>query len=168
MKPFPYLFVYKLCLQNGGDYLKKRFLVFSLISLLFLGACSVLEDVNNTVTYVNEATDYVNEVSTFINEAPTLAEQAVTDEQARADLETMLTEMQDDMVTFNSLEPPEMATDLHQQIVDYNQQAEDGINLYLDNIENGQLDSALLENSELFQTLQNVTNTIDQIKQLGQ
>jgi len=146
---------------------KKRFLVFSLIGLVFLGACSVLEDVNNTLTYVNEATDYVNEVSTFVNEAPSLAEQAVTDEQARADLETMLTEMQEDMNSFNELQPPGVAEDLHQQIVDYNQQAEEGVNLYIDNIENGQFDPALLENSELFQTLQNITNTIDQIQQLG-
>ncbi|MCC3357743.1 DUF6376 family protein [Bacillus sp. REN16] len=148
--------------------MKKRFLAFSLMGLIFLGACSILEDVNNTVTYVNEATDYVNEVSTFINEAPALAEQAVTDEQSMVDLETKLTEMQDDMVSFNSLEPPEMAADLHQQIVDYNQQAEEGINLYIENIENGQIDPALFENSEMFQTLQNVTNTIDQIKQLGE
>ncbi|MEH7238815.1 DUF6376 family protein [Bacillus sp. JJ1562] len=148
--------------------MKKRFLAFSLIGLLFLGACSVLDDVNNTLTYVNEATDYVNEVSTFVNEAPTLAEQAVTDEQALADLETMLTGMQDDMGTFNSLQPPGMAADLHQQIVDYNQQAEEGINVILDNIENGQIDPALFENSEVFQTLQNVTNTIDQIQQLGE
>lgn len=148
--------------------MKKGFIIFSLIALVFLGACSILEDVNNTVTYVNEATDYVNEVSTFINEAPTLAEQAVTDEQARADLETMLTEMQDDMETFNTLEPPGMAADLHQQIVDYNNQAEEGINLYLDNIENGQIDPALLENSELFTNLQEITSTIDQIKQLGE
>ncbi|MEH7225983.1 DUF6376 family protein [Bacillus sp. JJ1566] len=148
--------------------MKKRFLVFSLVGMLFLGACSILEDVNNTLTYVNEATDYVNEVSTFINEAPTLAEQAVTDEQARADLETMLTEMQDDMAAFNSLQPPEVAADLHQQIVDNNQKAEEGINLYLDNIENGQIDPALFENSEVFQTLQNVTNTIDQLQQLGE
>lgn len=147
--------------------MKKRLLVFSLIGLLFLGACSVLEDVNNTLTYVNEATDYVNEVSTFVNEAPSLAEQAVTDEQARAELETMLTEMQEDMDSFNALQPPGVAEDLHQQIVDYNQQAEEGVNLYLDNIENGKFDPALLENSELFQTLENVTNTIDQIQQLG-
>lgn len=168
MKPFPFSIVYRVCLQNGGDYLKKGFIVFSLLGLLFLGACSVLEDVNNTVTYVNEATDYVNEVSTFINEAPTLAEQAVTDEQARDDLETRLTEIQADMVAFNELQPPEMAADLHQQIVDYNQQAEEGITLYLDNIESGQIDPALFENSEVFQTLQNVTNTIDQIKNLGE
>ncbi|WP_449539712.1 DUF6376 family protein [Ferdinandcohnia sp. Marseille-Q9671] len=148
--------------------MKKRFLAFSLLGLLFLGACSVLEDVNNTVTYVNEATDYVNEVSTFINDAPSLAEQAVTDEQARADLETQLTEMLEDMESFNSLEAPGIASDLHQQIVDYNQQAIEGINVYLENVENGQIDPALFENSELLINLQEITNTIDQIKQLGE
>jgi len=35
-----------------------------------------------------------------------------------------------------------------QQIVEYNKQEEEGINLYLHNIENGQFDPALLENSE--------------------
>jgi|SRR5690606_6439961 len=154
--------------QIGGDQVKKRFLVFSLIGMLFLGACSVLDDVNNTLTYVNEATDYVNEVSAFVNEAPDLASQAVTDEQARVELETMLTEMQEDIEIFNDLEAPGIAEDLHQQIVDYNTQAEEGINVVLENVENGQFDPALFENSEIFQTFQNITNTMDQIQQLGE
>ncbi|WP_453990041.1 DUF6376 family protein [Bacillus nitroreducens] len=148
--------------------MKKRFLVFSLIGMLFLGACSVLDDVNNTLTYVNEATDYVNEVSAFVNEAPDLASQAVTDEQARVELETMLTEMKEDIEIFNGLEAPGTAEDLHQQIVDYNTQAEEGINVVLENVENGQFDPALFENSEIFQTFQNITNTMDQIQQLGE
>ncbi|MDR4886803.1 DUF6376 family protein [Fredinandcohnia sp. QZ13] len=61
-----------------------------------------------------------------------------------------------------------IAADLHQQIVDYNQQAEEGVALFLENIENGQIDPTLFENSEVFQTLQNLTNTIDQIKNLGE
>lgn len=148
--------------------MKKQVLALSLSGLLFLGACNVLDEVNNTVTYVNEATEYVNEVSTFVNEAPSLAQQAVTDEQARIELETQLQEMKDDIESFNSLEAPGVAADLHQQILDYNQQALDGINLYLTHIEEGTFDTSILENTEVFQNLQEITNTIDQIKQLGE
>ncbi|MFT4413817.1 DUF6376 family protein [Fredinandcohnia humi] len=148
--------------------MKKQFLLFSLLAMIFLGGCSLLEDVNNTVSYVSDATDYMNEVSKFIEEAPTLAEQAITDEQARVDLENMLQDMKDEMNTFNSLQAPDIAADLHQQIVDQNQQAKDGIDLYLKNIENGTIDPSVLENSEVLQSLQEITSLIDQIKQLGE
>lgn len=142
-------------------------MIVSIISLLLLGGCSLLEDVNNSVNYVNEATDYVGEVNTFVQEVPALAEQAVSDEQARLDLETKLTDMKKDIEDFNELQAPDLANDLHQQIMAHNNTALEGIDLYLNNIKDGKFDAALLENSEFFTAMQEVTDTVDQIKQLG-
>lgn len=142
-------------------------MIFSIITLVFLGGCSLLEDVNNSVNYVNEATDYVGEVNTFVQEVPALAEQAVSDEQARLDLETKLTDMKEDIEAFNELQAPDLANDLHQQIIAHNNTALEGIDLYLTNIKVGKFDTALLENSEFFTSLQEITDTVDQIKQLG-
>ena len=148
--------------------MKRQYLAFSIMVVFLLGGCSLLENVNNTVTYVNEATDYVNEVGTFINEVPPLAEKAISDEQALVELETKLEDMKGEMEAFNELQAPEIATDIHQTIINHNEKAEDGIDVYLNNIEDGKLDSAVFENTEIFQSLQEITNTIDQIKQLGQ
>ncbi|TYR80522.1 hypothetical protein FZC66_09095 [Priestia megaterium] len=147
--------------------MKKWLSAFTISASLLLGGCSFFEDANNTLTYVNEATDYVNEAKTFANDVPSLAEQAVTDSQAATELETRLEEMKADIEAFNKLEAPEVAADLHGQMVEQNNRALEGINLYLDHIEGGKLDPGVVENTELFKSIQEITSITEQIKQLG-
>lgn len=148
--------------------MKKWLVIFSTVPFLLLGGCSALESVNNTVTYVNEATDYVNEAVTFGNEVPSLVEQAVSDQQAAQELETKLEDMKQDIEEFNKLQSPDMAADLHQQMVEQNNKVLEGINLYLNSMENGKLDPAIIENTEMFKSIQEIAGIIEQIKQLGQ
>jgi 3-oxoacyl-[acyl-carrier-protein] synthase III len=148
--------------------LKKGFIVIMASLLILLSGCSLLNDAKNTITYVNDATDYLGKATTFANEAPSLARQAVQDEQAAKELETMLQEMKQEMESFNELQAPDMAADLHQQIVDQNGIMAEGIDFYLTNMENGKLDPAVLENTKLFQTVEEISNIIDQIKNIGQ
>lgn len=139
-----------------------------LIVLSALSGCGLLEGVNNTLSYVNEATEYANEASTFAEEAPPLAERAVTDQQAAQELETKLKDMKADIEEFNELDAPGVASDLHDQVVSRNNQALEGIQVYLDNMENGQLDPSVIENTEIFQTFNEITSLVDQIQQLGE
>ncbi|MFC3885695.1 DUF6376 family protein [Bacillus songklensis] len=148
--------------------MKKWLVILSAGAFLLLGGCSSLDDVNSTLTYANEATDYVNEASDFAKEVPSLAEQAVSDQQAAEELEKKLKEMKKDIESFNELQPPDMAAELHQQIIDQNNKVIEGIDLYLDNIKDGKLDPRILENTEIFQSIQEITSIIDQIKKLGQ
>lgn len=76
--------------------------------------------------------------------------------------------MDKDIQEFNELQPPEVAADLHQQIVEQNKKIEEGIDVYLNNIENGQLDPNVLGNTEIVQSIEEITATLDQIKELGQ
>lgn len=147
--------------------MKKKWLAVALTTVIGLSGCSFLEDVNGTIDYVNQATDYVNEASEFANEVPAMAERAITDPEALADLETRLLEMKQEIETFNDLEAPGLAEDIHQQVMDYNDKALEGINVFLLNIENGQLDPALLENTEVFSTLQELADLSEKIQQLG-
>jgi hypothetical protein len=148
--------------------MKKWLFAISTSTFLLLGGCSSLEDVNNTLTYANEAKDYVNEASAFAKEVPSLTEQAVGDQQATKELETKLKEMKKEIETFNDLQPPEMAADLHQQVVDQNKKVLEGIDLYLNNVKDGKLDPAVLENTEMVQSIQEITSIVEQIKKLGQ
>jgi hypothetical protein len=147
---------------------KKWITVIAVSFLLLLSGCSLLNEATNTVTYIKEATDFLNKATAFANNAPKLAQQAVTDTNAAKELETTMLEMKEEMDAFNGLVAPDMMADLHQQIVDNNTTVAKGIDLYLDNIQNGKLDPAILENTELFQTIQDISTIIDQIKQLGQ
>ncbi len=148
--------------------MNKPFIALLAAGILFLGGCSVLEDVNNTVTYVNGASGYVSEVSTFIKEVPSLAEKAVNDKQTVAKLEAKLKEMKEEMKQFTELQAPDIAADLHQQMIEHTRKAREGIDLYLNKIKDGIVDPAVLENTGIFQSMQEITKFIDQIKQLGQ
>lgn len=147
--------------------MKKKWLAVALTTVIGLSGCSFLEDVNGTIDYVNQATDYVNEATEFANEVPAMAERAITDTAALAELETRLLEMKQEIETFNELEAPGLAEDLHQQVMEHNDKALEGINVFLTNIENGKLDPALLENTEVFTTLQELADISEQIQQLG-
>ncbi|WP_338469479.1 DUF6376 family protein [Niallia sp. XMNu-256] len=134
---------------------------------LVLGGCSFVEEANNTVSYVNEATSYLNEVNDFVNEVPAIASEAVNDPQTLTELESKLIDMKNEIQSFSEVQAPEITADLHQQILDYSQQAEEGIDLYLTHIEEGKFDPSILEDAELFQTLEEITTIVDEIKQLG-
>lgn len=148
--------------------MKKWLIVFSASFLLLLSGCSLINDAKNLITYIDKSTDYLAVATDFANEAPALAQKAVENQQAAQEFETMLQEMQQEIDSFNGLQAPELAADLHQQIVEKNNAISTGIDLFLNNIENGKLDPAALENLEVFQTALEISSIIDQIKQLGE
>jgi hypothetical protein len=148
--------------------MKKKLLVLSAIIVLLLSGCSMLNDAKDTLTYVNDAKNYLDKATAFANEAPSVAQLAASDKQAATDLQTMLQDMKKEINAFNKLQAPDVAVDLHQQIVDQNNKLAAGIDVYLKNMKNGLLDPSVLKNTELFQDVQEITNILDQIKQLGQ
>jgi hypothetical protein len=146
--------------------MKKTAIAFFLLVVSFLSGCSALEGVNDTLTYATEATEFANEATTFAKETPALAKQAVNDKEAAKELEASLQVMKTNIEEFNELEPPEMADNLHQQVVNQNENAIKGIDLYLENIKDGTLDPSVLENNEAVQSLGEIKNIIDQIREL--
>ena len=108
----------------------------------------------------------LNSTKTFANEVPQLAKEAVTDETARQNLENELGQMKEQIHSFNEIEPPSIAEDIHNQIVSSNAKLEEGIDMYLDNIENGTLDPAALENSEILTTANEISSLMEKINQV--
>ena len=146
--------------------MKKLLGLFEMLGILFLGGCSLLGEVNNTVEYANVATDYMESTKAFVNEVPHLAKDAVTDETARKSLETELKLMKENINSFNKVEPPSIAEDIHNQIVASNEKLEEGIDMYLVNIENGSLDPDVLENSKIMTTINEITSLKENIEQV--
>jgi peptidoglycan hydrolase CwlO-like protein len=147
--------------------MKKMMTVFGMIGLVFLSGCSLLGEVNNSIEYANTTTDYMNTAKNFANEVPQLASDAVTDEAARQQLEEEITTMKEEIKKFNETEVPSIAEDIHNQIVSSNAKLEEGIDMYLTNIENGKVDPELLENSEIISTINELSSLMDQIEELG-
>nr|WP_263324767.1 DUF6376 family protein [Neobacillus sp. Marseille-Q6967] len=148
--------------------MKKILMVLLSSLLLFLGGCSFLNDAQDTLTYINEATDYLTAANEFANDVPALAQQAVQDLQAAEDLQALLQDMQQQMESFNNLQAPQIAADLHGQIVEQNNILNNAIETYLTSLKEGLLDPAILENTELVQTVQDITSIIEQIQTLGE
>ncbi|PGZ06027.1 hypothetical protein COE30_22420 [Bacillus cereus] len=145
----------------------KTMLLAIIVSIGLMG-CSVVEEGKNSLDYAQKATDYVNEISAFANEAPALVEKAVNDEEARKELETKLNEIKQDIPAFNELTPPDVAKDLHQQIVGYNEKLNTLIDTSMKKIEEGKIDVEQFKNSELMQTIDQVQALKDKVQNLGQ
>src|SRR4051812_47396912 len=110
--------------------MKKQLLILSAIILLLLSGCSLLNDAKDTLTYVNDAKDYLDKATAFANEAPSVAQLAVGNQQSAEELTSMLQDMKQEINKFNKLQAPDMAVDLHQQIIDQNNKLAAGIDVY--------------------------------------
>ncbi|PGC66792.1 hypothetical protein COM21_16770 [Bacillus toyonensis] len=145
----------------------KSTLLVLIVSIGLIG-CSIVEEGKNSLDYAQKATDYVNKISAFANEAPALAEKAVNDKEARKELEAKLNEIKQDIPAFNELTPPDVAKDLHQQIVGYNEKLNTLIDTSMKKVEEGKIDVEQFKNSELMQTMDQVRDLKDKIQNLGQ
>ncbi|PGL98638.1 hypothetical protein CN943_07110 [Bacillus thuringiensis] len=145
----------------------KSILLVFIVSIGLMG-CSIVEEGKNSIDYAQKATDYVNEISAFANEVPALAEKAINDGTARKELETKLNEIKQDIPAFNELTPPDVAKDLHQQIVGYNEKLNSLIDTSMKKIEEGKMDVEQFKNSELMQTIDQVRDLKDKVQNLGQ
>jgi hypothetical protein len=146
--------------------MKKVHFFLIIAASLFLNACSFLGEVNNSIDYVNQATDHINKLNTFAEEAPQLIEQAANDLAIQKELETKLVTLKQDIVAFiNINDVPTVAKDIHQELVVKNELLLDEINEVL---QNGHLALDKLESSQLFTTVNDVTNLLNRIKTLGQ
>jgi len=132
---------------------------------LFLSGCSFLGEVNESLDYVNEATTHINTLNSFAEDAPQLVQEAMSDSAAKEELETQLVSLKQDIEEFINLNGvPSIAEDIHQKLVDKNELLLTEINKVL---EDGQVAVEKLENSQLFNTVNEVTDLMNQIENLG-
>ncbi|OLP65239.1 hypothetical protein BACPU_17730 [Bacillus pumilus] len=137
-------------------------------TLVLSGCSGLLEQVNDTTTYVTEANEYVSEVQQFTEEFPKLAQEAVQNVAKTADLTQQLESLKADIQSFNDVTAPKVAEDLHAQIVEKNQLLSEEIQTILQQLKADQIDLAsILENQEgLIHQLQQAMSLLNNIEQL--
>lgn len=146
----------------------KTYMLMLVMLAGLLSGCSALDQVNQSVNYVSEVTSYINSTSNLSQNLPELTEQALTDSQAREQLSQQLANTQSQIDNFNQLEPPAFAQDLHQQLSAYSATLGTEVNSLVDQVQAGKLTVADLNNSQIFQTVDQINGLLNQFQQLGQ
>ncbi|MCA1321187.1 DUF6376 family protein [Bacillus tianshenii] len=144
--------------------MKKILVIIAIISSVLLSGCSLLEEVNNSLEYANKATEHINTWQDFGQEAPQMIQEAATNSETKQELEAELNALLEEIDEFNETEPPAIAADLHQQIVEKNEALKEIIN---DAMVNGELALEELQNSELITTINEITKLMNLVEDLG-
>ncbi|AKU30166.1 MULTISPECIES: DUF6376 family protein [Bacillus] len=149
--------------------MKQHVMAFLFTGTFLLSGCSgLLDQVNDTTTYVTEANEYVMDIQQFTEDFPQLAEEAVQDAAKRADLTQQLESLKADIQEFNELSARSIAKDLHAQIMEKNKVLSEEIQTYLQQLKMDNFDAAaILEDQQgLMKQLQQSVNLLQDIEQL--
>ncbi|KRU18011.1 DUF6376 family protein [Bacillus pumilus] len=149
--------------------MKKYAIAFLFSGTLVLSGCSsLLDQVNDTTTYVTEANDYVTDIQQFTEDFPKLAEEAVKNAAKKAELTKQLESLKADIQAFNEVKAPQIAEDLHAQIIEKNKVLSEEIQTYLQQLKADNIDVvAMLEDQQgLIKQLQQSVNLLQDIEQL--
>lgn len=144
--------------------MKKTISILFVSVFFILSGCSFLEEANNSINYATEGTEYINELSTFTEDTSSLVNEAVNNPEAQEELESKLTSLQETIKEFNTIEAPAIAEDIHKNVKEQNQKLLD----VTDNVlQNGEVAVEKLKESDIYQTIENITSLTNQIEQLG-
>lgn len=144
--------------------MKKLFLTIAVLVLLMLSGCSFLGEVNDSLEYANKATDHINTLSNFAETAPQLIQEAAANGEAKEELENQLKTLMGKMEKFNAINPPTVAEDIHQQLVEKNEIIIEELNQVM---VNGEVVLDKMEAAEVFTTINEITTLLNQLKELG-
>lgn len=143
-------------------------MILLLLSVFLLTGCGLLEEANNSVTYVEEMTDYLSEAEQFANDFPALVEEASADQTAIPRLQERLNEMKTEIEEINDLTPPSLAEDIHTKVEGYNSKALQGIEEAQAQIDKGEVQLNELLNLEIVQTFNQLQEIKGNLENLGQ
>ncbi|RLL45483.1 hypothetical protein D8M04_11595 [Oceanobacillus piezotolerans] len=141
----------------------KRIMILLVFSIALTG-CSFFEETNDTLNYATQATEYFNDLSNFAEETSGLMNQAASDPAAKEELETQLLAIEKSIIEFNEMDAPAIADGLHQNLLEKNQQL---LDITENVVQNGEVALEELQYSEIYQTIENITELKTQIEELG-
>lgn len=144
--------------------MKKAILLLVLAASMLLSACSFSEEVTHSLEYLTAVDEHIDAVSKFAEDAPQLIKDAATNPEVTKELEEQLHSLKDSVLNFNNIEPPAIAEEIHQQLMAKNEALLEQINTIL---ENGHLILDSIENSQLFNTINDINDLLQRIGDLG-
>ncbi|UOR11082.1 DUF6376 family protein [Halobacillus amylolyticus] len=144
----------------------KKFLVLSLL-LVALSGCGLIEEATNGLQYTEDVTAFISDAEEFSSDLPNLIEQAQNDAISFDDVEERLQEFQTEIEEVQAINPPELAESIHNDLMNYTDQLETGVNEMIQAAQDQAINMESLENSSLFQAIQQIQQIQENINQLG-
>ncbi|AJY76855.1 DUF6376 family protein [Paenibacillus beijingensis] len=145
----------------------KMKLVLILVVAAVLTGCSVVEQIDRSVNYTSEATTYVAQAAEFARKLPDMAQQAANDPEVKEKLVAELEAMKQWVAEFNALEAPAIAADVHAKLQEYNATLQQDIDQVLNGLLNDIPAVQAVRDSQIVQTLTEITRLVEQINNLG-
>ncbi len=145
-------------LASTGERRKnmKKLVVIPILAVcIILSGCSFLEETNDSINYVSEATDYINDLSSFVEESTSLEGEELANR-----VQTLQTTIED----FIRVEAPGFSEDIHQELKNKSETLLTATNELLNN---GEVAIEQLQDSHVYQTIENITGLMNQIENLG-
>ena len=143
--------------------MKKLSFLIMIAVFMLTSACSVVDEVNQSLDYVNEANSLLNSMSEFAENAPGLVENAATDPEIRTELENQVNTLTENIEEFNNIYWSAVDEELHQDLVSKNEEL---LNQFEQVQQDGEVMVEEIKNSEIFQTVEDITSLIDAVEKL--
>lgn len=99
-------------------------------SMLMLSACSLVEQANQSLSYVSGATDYINQVSSAGTELQQLATDAINNPDVTGQLQEKIDLIQAEAAEFSEMSAPAIGENIHENLVSYNIQLTEVMNQF--------------------------------------
>ncbi len=97
-------------------------------SMLMLSACSIVEQANQSLSYVSGATDYINQVSSAGTELQQLAADAINNPDVTGQIQEKIDLIQAEAAEFSEMSAPAIGENIHENLVSYNNQLTEVMN----------------------------------------
>ncbi|WP_079528607.1 DUF6376 family protein [Halobacillus hunanensis] len=145
----------------------KKLFILPLL-LVALSGCSLIEEATNGLQYTEDVTQFIADAEEFSSDLPQLIEQAQNDATAFADVEQRLQEFQTEIEEVQSLNPPELAESIHNDLMGYTEQLESGVEEMIQAAQEQVINIEAVENSALFQAIRDIQEIQQNLNQLGE
>ncbi|MGF6355768.1 hypothetical protein ABIE27_003683 [Paenibacillus sp. 4624] len=99
-------------------------------SMLMLSACSIVEQANQSLSYVSGATDYINQVSSAGTELQQLAADAINNRDVTGQIQEKIDLIQAEAAEFSEMSAPAIGENIHENLVSYNNQLTEVMNQF--------------------------------------
>lgn len=99
-------------------------------SMLMLSACSIVEQANQSLSYVSGATDYINQVSSAGTELQQLATDAINNPDVTGQIQEKIDLIQAEAAEFSEMSAPAIGENIHENLVSYNNQLTEVMNQF--------------------------------------
>jgi hypothetical protein len=145
----------------------KMKLALFMVAVAILTGCSVVEQIDRSVNYTSEATTYVDQAAEFARKLPDMAQQTANDPEVKEKMVAELEAMKQRVADFNALEAPDIAADVHAKLQKYNATLQKEIDQVLNSLLNDIPAVQAVKDSQIVQTLTEITRLLGQINNLG-